>query len=476
MKNNQYIKIIIFFSSFALFGFLVVQIYWARNTFIEKKDNYENLIKISVQEIGDELREKILNESKYFNPNIGTKSLSIKNTSDHKSQILDSLILEINTISEKSITEKRKEIFSIINSHFALNLNINVDNSFNKNEVIAITNNSLESNGIDNDFHFTITDESGVLILSNFENIDNKILKKSTSFSVAFLNDDLFSEKRVFTLYILQLEKSIRKTFTHILIISILLILIILGSFIYSVIIIRNQKKTTQIKTDFINNMTHELKTPIATIGLACEALSDSTIKLENKSKVKFLSTIKSENERLGNLVEKVLQSSVSQKGNPELKFEIFNIEEVIEKAIKTIHLSYNKKKGKITTDFMAQNKLMEADKFHITNVIHNLLDNSQKYSINPPIVSISTRDVIGGLIIRIKDNGIGIARENHKRIFDKLYRVPTGNVHNVKGFGLGLSYVKTIIDLHGGKIMVESKLNIGSVFSINLKSSKIIS
>ena len=165
--------------------------------------------------------------------------------------MLDSLILEINTVSEKSITEKRKEIFSIINSHFALNLNINVDNSFNKNEVITITNNSLESNGIDNDFHFTITDESGVLILSNFENIDNKILKKSTSFSVSFLNDDLFSEKRIFTLYILQLEKSIRKTFTHILIISILLILIILGTFIYSVIIIRNQKKTTQIKTDF---------------------------------------------------------------------------------------------------------------------------------------------------------------------------------------------------------------------------------
>ena len=112
MKNNQYIKIIIFFSSFALFGFLVVQIYWARNTFIEKKDNYENLIKISVQEIGDELREKILNESKYFNPNIGTKSLSINNTSDQKSQMLDSLILEINTVSEKSITEKEKK-FSV---------------------------------------------------------------------------------------------------------------------------------------------------------------------------------------------------------------------------------------------------------------------------------------------------------------------------------------------------------------------------
>ena len=476
MKNNQYIKIIIFFSSFALFGFLVVQIYWARKTFTEKKDNYENLIKICVQEIGDELREKILNESKYFNPNIGNKSVSINKSSDNKSQMLDSLVLEINTFSEKSISEKRKEIFSLINSHFALNLNINVDNSYNENQVISTINSSLERNGINNDFHFTITDESGLLILSNFENIDNKILKRSTSFSVSFLNDDLFSEKRIFTLYILQLEKSIRKTFTPILVTSILLILIILGTFIYSVKIIQNQKKTTQIKTDFINNMTHELKTPIATIGLACEALSDSTIRLESKSKVKFLGTIKSENERLGTLVEKVLQSSVSQKGNPELKLEIFNIEEVIEKAIKTINLSYNKKNGKIITDFMAQNKLIEADKIHITNVIHNLLDNSQKYSINQPVVSISTRDVIGGIIIRIKDNGIGIARENHKRIFDKLYRVPTGNVHNVKGFGLGLSYVKTIIDLHGGKIMVESKLNAGSVFSVNLKSSKILS
>ena len=120
------------------------------------------------------------------------------------------------------------------------------------------------------------------------------------------------------------------------------------------------------------------------------------------------------------------------------------------------------------------KNEIDESEK--LRTEAKTLLDNSQKYSINQPVVYISTRDVIGGIIIRIKDNGIGIARENHKRIFDKLYRVPTGNVHNVKGFGLGLSYVKTIIDLHGGKIMVESKLNSGSVFSVNLKSSKILS
>jgi two-component system phosphate regulon sensor histidine kinase PhoR len=313
------------------------------------------------------------------------------------------------------------------------------------------------------------------LFLSNFENIDNSILERSTSYSVEFLNDDLFTEKRVFTLYILKLRWSIAKSFTPVLILSMVLILIILGTFIYSIRVILNQKKNTRIKTDFINNMTHELKTPIATIGLACEALTDKNIKLDNTSQNRFLKTIKSENERLGKLVENVLESSVSVKANPELKLEVFNIEEVIKKAIKSIQLSYNTRNGKIKTDFLAQNKIIEADKLHITNVIHNLLDNSLKYSSKSPLVTISTRDVIGGLIIRIKDNGIGIAKDNHKRIFEKLFRVPTGDLHNVKGFGLGLSYVKSIIDLHNGKIMVESKLGNGSTFTVNLKSSKIL-
>ena len=475
-NNNKYIKIIIFLSCFALLGFLIIQFYWARNTFTEKKDNFNNVVEICVEEIGRELREKILNESNYFHPNIGNKILSINNKPQNKIEMLDSLALEIYANYEKSISEKRKQIFGIINNHFALNININVDNSLKEKEVISIIENALEKHGVQNDYHFSITDQSGLLIQSNFEDINNDILKSSTSFSTEFLNDELFTEKRIFTLYILKLEKSIRKSFSHVFVISVILLLIILGTFIYSAKVIQSQEKNTQIKTDFINNMTHELKTPIATIGLACEALSDSSIKLENDNRIKFLATIKSENERLGKLVENVLQSSLSQKGNPELKLEIFNIENVINKAIKSITLSFDKKGGIIKTDFLAQNKLIEADKLHIANVIYNLLDNSQKYSLKSPVITISTRDVIGGLVIRIKDNGIGIARDNHKRIFEKLFRVPTGNLHNVKGFGLGLSYVKTIIDLHDGKIMVESKLKAGSTFSINLKSSKILS
>ena len=472
-KNNKYIQVIIFLSSFALLGFLLIQLYWAKNTFNEKKNNFQTLFEICVTEIGDELREKILNESNYSIPNIGGNILPIQNRFGSKSEFSDTL-KKISS-SDKSISEKRKNLFRIINKKLALNININLEKVLDEKEVISLIEISLEKHGIKNDFHYSITDENGLLFISNFENIDNSILERSTSYSVEFLNDDLFTEKRVFTLYILKLRWSIAKSFTPIFLLSMVLILIILGTFIYSIRIIQNQKKNTRIKTDFINNMTHELKTPIATIGLACEALTDKNIKLDNSSKNRFLKTIKSENERLGKLVENVLESSVSVKASPELKLEVFNIEEVIKKAIKSIQLSYNTRNGKIKTDFLAQNKIIEADKLHITNVIHNLLDNSLKYSSKSPLVTISTRDVIGGLIIRIKDNGIGIARDNHKRIFEKLFRVPTGDLHNVKGFGLGLSYVKSIIDLHKGKIMVESTLGKGSTFTINFKSSKIL-
>ena len=472
-KNSKYIQVIIFLSSFALFGFLLVQLYWAKNTFNEKKNNFHTLFEICVTEIGEELREKILNESNYSIPKIGGNILPVQKRFGSNSEFSDTLKKISN--SEKSISEKRKDLFRIINKKLALNININLDKALSEKEVIPLIKASLEKHGIKNDFHYSITDENGLLFLSNFENIDNSILERSTSYSVEFLNDDLFNEKKVFTLYILKLRWSIAKSFAPVLILSMLLILIILGTFIYSIRVIQNQKKNTRIKTDFINNMTHELKTPIATIGLACEALTDKNIKLDKSSQNRFLTTIKSENVRLGKLVENVLESSVSLKGSPELKLEVFNIEDVIKKAIKSIQLSYNTRNGKIKTDFLAQNKIIEADKLHITNVIHNLLDNSLKYSSKSPLVTISTRDVIGGLIIRIKDNGIGIAKDNHKRIFEKLFRVPTGDLHNVKGFGLGLSYVKSIIDLHKGKIMVESKLGNGSTFTVNLKSSKIL-
>ena len=471
--RTKYIQLIVILSSTALLGFLFIQIYWAINTFNEKKLNLNSVYEICVQDIGQKLNLEVLNKAPN-NPNFNNKSYNSLNKA-LEDELIDSIYQELKTIKKKSLAERRKQILKIINTHFSLNLNYNVEKTLKNDNIIKIVKSSLEEHGILSNFRYTITDQDGVLVFTNFNNIENENLNKYSSFHIDFLGDNISSQKNIFTLYIKGLNQSILKSISYVIIISILLILIILCTFIYCIKIIKNQKKTTQIKTDFINNMTHELKTPIATIGLACEALADENIQLDKLKKTKFLTTIKNENERLGKLVENVLESSISKKGNPDLKLELFNLEDIINKAIKTIQISYDKKEGVISTDFIALNKLIEADKFHITNVIFNLLDNSLKYTTNKPKVIISTRDIIGGIIIRVKDNGIGIDRDNHIQIFEKLFRVPTGNIHNVKGFGLGLSYVKSIIELHNGRIKVESKLGNGSTFLISLKTSKII-
>ncbi|MEC9158894.1 MAG: HAMP domain-containing sensor histidine kinase [Bacteroidota bacterium] len=477
MKEIQkYIRTIIVLSSISLFGFLIIQYYWAKNNFEEKKLNIQNVISICNQEIIEEIEDLIVEKStKLIIPKSFSSINSINNNIHDEKTLVDSLVSQLELIEDENFMVKRKTIIDIVNRHLSLNINFDLDQLLDEEELIEIIDQVMDQHNLNLEYFYSITNSSGLILFSNFEKKENELLINSTIFSDEFLIDDIYNERKIFSLYIMNLEKSIIRSFSSIFLISISLITIVIGTFFYSIKIINNQKKITQIKSDFINNMTHELKTPIATIGLACEALKDKDIELNKPMKDKFLSTITNENERLGKLVETVLQNTISDKGTPELKLEIFNIEEIIEKAMKSIQLSFDKKEGSIETDFMALNKIVEADKLHITNVIYNLLDNSLKYSENKPHVKISTRDVIGGLVIRIKDNGIGIAKDNQEKIFEKLFRVPTGNIHNVKGFGLGLSYVKSIMELHQGSIKVESKLGYGSTFLISLKASKII-
>ena len=459
-----------------MFGFLIIQYYWAKNNFEEKKLNIQNVISICNQEIIEEIEDLIVEKStKLIIPKSFSSINSINNNIHDEKTLVDSLVSQLELIEDENFMVKRKTIIDIVNRHLSLNINFDLDQLLDEEELIEIIDQVMDQHNLNLEYFYSITNSSGLILFSNFEKKENELLINSTIFSDEFLIDDIYNERKIFSLYIMNLEKSIIRSFSSIFLISISLITIVIVTFFYSIKIINNQKKITQIKSDFINNMTHELKTPIATIGLACEALKDKDIELNKPMKDKFLSTITNENERLGKLVETVLQNTISDKGTPELKLEIFNIEEIIEKAMKSIQLSFDKKEGSIETDFMALNKIVEADKLHITNVIYNLLDNSLKYSENKPHVKISTRDVIGGLVIRIKDNGIGIAKDNQEKIFEKLFRVPTGNIHNVKGFGLGLSYVKSIMELHQGSIKVESKLGHGSTFLISLKASKII-
>ena len=249
--------------------------------------------------------------------------------------------------------------------------------------------------------------------------------------------------------------------------ISAVIILSLVIAFFYTINTIRKQKKYTEIKNDFISNMTHEFKTPISTIALAGEMLSDGSIVKTPEKLERFTKMIREENKRLGVLVENILQTAVLDKGDFKLQRTDFELNEVVQSAVEKIQLQVEQKNGKLHTSLSAIKSTIWADKVHITNIVLNLLDNALKYSKEIPDISISTENISEGILLSVKDNGIGISKDDSKKIFDQFYRVSTGNVHNIKGFGLGLSYVRAIVLKHGGQISVESELNKGSTFKI---------
>lgn len=251
--------------------------------------------------------------------------------------------------------------------------------------------------------------------------------------------------------------------------ISGVLILIIILSFLATIFTIIKQKKLSEMKNDFINNMTHEFKTPIATVSLACEALRDSDIQKTEGLYTTYISMIAEENKRLGTMAEQILQSAVMDKGEMHLKIEIVDVHSIVNDCVATKKLSVIQKGGSITCEMQAENSVVEGDRVHLTNVILNLLDNAIKYSEETLEIVVRTRNIPHAIEISVQDKGPGISRSNQKRIFEKLYRVPTGNIHNVKGFGLGLNYVKKIVEQHGGFVHLNSELKKGSTFYVKL-------
>ena len=240
---------------------------------------------------------------------------------------------------------------------------------------------------------------------------------------------------------------------------------IILGCFAYSVNVIFQQKKISEMKTDFINNMTHEFKTPIATISLAADSISSPMISGSPDKVNRFANIIKQENKRMNSQVEKVLQMAALDKQEFSLKLTEVNLHDIIYRAVENIGLQVEKRNGMVVSKLDATNPLIKGDMTHISNIINNLLDNANKYSLEKPEISVSTRNVSRGVEVIIKDNGIGMGKEAKKHIFDKFYRVHTGDLHDVKGFGLGLSYVKAMMVAHKGQIDVKSELGKGSSF-----------
>jgi two-component system phosphate regulon sensor histidine kinase PhoR len=246
---------------------------------------------------------------------------------------------------------------------------------------------------------------------------------------------------------------------------SLLFVSLVIFCFAKAISTILKQKKISEITNDFINNMTHELKTPISTVALACEALQDKDIQQMPKQQNRYLAIIQEENKRLGLQVERVLQMARLDKGDVQMRIEEVDAHQIIENAVSKIALQIENRGGKIETQLNATQAHIKADECHFTNIILNLLDNANKYSPNPPDILIKTENTKNSISITISDKGQGMSKEQQSKVFDKFYRVPTGNVHNVKGFGLGLSYVKTMTIAQNGNVSLKSELGKGSSF-----------
>jgi len=250
---------------------------------------------------------------------------------------------------------------------------------------------------------------------------------------------------------------------------SLLFIGVIIFCFIYAIKVIIRQKALSDIKNDFINNMTHEFKTPLATVSLAVEALQDPELSNQDKFRARYLGIIKEENKRLVSQVENVLQAAALDKKDFKLKIEKINLSDLLESNVDQMSLQLEKRDGKISFVNKLKDPVIEGDAFHITHIFNNLLDNANKYSPENPVIKIEARDHGDEVIVSIQDQGMGMTKESQRKIFDKFYRVPTGNLHDVKGFGLGLSYVKTMLEAHKGDVQVHSEPGKGSTFTINL-------
>ena len=334
-------------------------------------------------------------------------------------------------------------------------------------QVRLLVKNNLKEKGIEQSFELGILDNNGKFLpLTN--SADSFSLLSSRMQARLFPSDIISQENYLLVNFPNKRAYVFRQIWLPVLS-SILFIGVVIFCFVYAIRVIIRQKNLSEVKNDFINNMTHEFKTPIATVSLAVEALQDPELLNQESFRKRYLSIIKDENKRLGGQVEKVLQAATLEKKEFRLKMEYIDLIEILENAKSQFELQVENRGGKITLENEMSDPNLMSDPFHLSHILNNLLDNANKYSKDSPTIHIKAWDQNGFAFVSIQDNGIGMSKEATKKIFDKFYRVPTGNVHDVKGFGLGLSYVKTIIEAHKGEISVSSEPGKGSIFTIKL-------
>ena len=333
----------------------------------------------------------------------------------------------------------------------------------------------FEENGISLPYEFAVQGQATNNLIFSTASLKPADWQKKSYRASLFPNETLQAQNSLFV-YFPNQQKHILSGMGVMFGGSGVLILVVMACFYMAVTTILRQKKLSDIKNDFINNMTHEFKTPISTIALAAEMAQENSVGASGQQISprlnRYLGIIREENKRLGTHVEKVLQMALLDKGEVKLRKTLVNVNDLITNALNSQSVQIENQDGEVELEFEAENESLSGDEVHLANVLNNLIDNAIKYSPEKLHITIKTQNVNNGIEVSIADNGIGMNREQLHRIFDTFYRVPTGNVHDVKGFGLGLSYVKTMVEAHAGTVRVESKSGEGSTFIIWLPTT----
>jgi len=364
----------------------------------------------------------------------------------------------------KSLSEQQVFVDNIIRK--MLVEEDDIEERISKSQIETLLRMKLSENGVNMPFEYAVFEEGEPPIFQS-ENFNE--YEDCPYYRTSLFPKRIFNKPTLISIYFPDERKNLVKSMGIMGGTSLLITLFTLMLFSLALYIIFKQKRLSEMKNDFVNNMTHELKTPISTISLASQMLSDRSIPDQQKNLSHISRIIQTESRQLSTQVERVLQMAIFDHGQLKLKEQEIDLHDIIETVAQNFLLQIERRQGKLEFLPEAENSVITGDSIHMTNVISNLLENAMKYTGRSPEITISTRNEEGSIVVSVRDNGIGISKENQKRIFDKFYRVPTGNVHNVKGFGLGLSYVKLIVEEHRGTIRLKSEPNRGSLFDIQL-------
>jgi len=467
--NRSLLKGVIIGTSIAMVGVVVLQFYWVDALITANRERFRQQVHEALNLVVYKLERReamyiTQNKMEMTNDSIQKKASSIKNTAPDPGKNTKNPKDTLHTVPEEIKLARKSSMVSIIVDEL-LNSDRSIETRLEDINLKDLIKSELYHVGVYLKFQYGVETPENKLLYHQEEKTKDQLL--SSYFSVYLFPNDLWQKHSKLYVYFPEQEGFIFNKMGVGLIASIIFTLFIMVGFAYTIVLIIQQKRLSDATNDFVNNMTHELKTPITTIGLAAEAMLDKDIQKRPALIQRYSNIVKEESERLGFQVERVLQIAKMERKDFKLNFQNINLIEIVQNAIRLISLQVEERDGILLTDIPDAPIMIDADEMHLTNVLLNLLDNANKYSPENPQIQVIVKRLESGSQIKIIDKGLGIAKEKLSKIFEKFYRVSTGNRHDVKGFGLGLSYVKTIIEAHQGDITVESELNKGSCFTI---------